>query len=162
MRRAAIAEYRIKSYDGETVVFWYKDEDNERIDISMLVLEFIGKITQQIHKKGFKTIRRYGLYSRRNSKISQQIIHLYRFTRQRNIAESLKSKKENTINKNWKQRMIKFFGENHFNCKRCNYEMELYSVWHERYVFLYHIKDYFRKEVKENDSRRRGSRNLHG
>lgn len=83
--RAAIAEYRIKSYDGETVVFWYKDEDNKRIELSMPVLEFIGKITQQIHKKGFKTVRRYGLYSRRSSKRSQEIIHLYRFMRQRNI-----------------------------------------------------------------------------
>ncbi|MEG2057838.1 MAG: transposase zinc-binding domain-containing protein [Romboutsia sp.] len=89
-----------------------QDEDNKCIDISMPVLEFIGKIIQKIHKKGFKTVRRYGLYSRRSSKISQQIIHLYRFMRQRNIDELLKSKKENTINKNWKQRMIEFFGEN--------------------------------------------------
>ncbi|MGL5694369.1 MAG: IS91 family transposase [Peptostreptococcaceae bacterium] len=153
--RAAIAEYRIKSYDGETVVFWYKDEDNKRIDISMPVLEFIGKITQQIHKKGFKTVRRYGLYSRRSSSLSKQIIHLYRFMRQRNIDELLKSKKENTIKKNWKQRMIEFFGENPLSCKRCNSEMELYRVWHERYGLLYHIKEYCSKEVKENDSRRR-------
>ncbi len=68
--RSAIDEYRIKSYDGETVVFWYKDEDDKRIDISIPVLEFIGKITQKIHKKGFKTVRRYGLYSRRSSKVS--------------------------------------------------------------------------------------------
>lgn len=153
--RAAIAEYRIKSYDGETVVFWYKDEDNKRIELSMPVLEFIGKITQQIHKKGFKTVRRYGLYSRRSSKRSQEIIHLYRFMRQRNINELLKSKKENTIKKSWKQRMIEFFGENPLSCKKCNSEMELYRVWHERYGLLYHIKDHCYREGKENDSRRR-------
>ena len=140
--RAAITEYRIKSYDGETVVFWYKDEDNKRIELSMLVLEFIGKITQQIHKKGFKTVRRYGLYSRRSSKRSQEIIHLYRFMRQRNINELLKSRKENTIKKSWKQKMIEFFGKNPLSCKKCNSEMELYRVWHERYGLLYHIKDY--------------------
>lgn len=29
--RVAIIEYRVKSYGCETIVFWYKDEDNKRV-----------------------------------------------------------------------------------------------------------------------------------
>ena len=62
LARAAIAEYRIESYDGESVTFWYEDHDSgEHIKVTLDVLTFIGKLVQQIHKKGFKCVRRYGL-----------------------------------------------------------------------------------------------------
>lgn len=52
LARAAIAEYRIESYDGESVTFWYEDHDSgEHIKVTLDVLTFIGKLVQQIHKK---------------------------------------------------------------------------------------------------------------
>lgn len=38
-----MVEYKIKFYDGETVVFRYKDEDNKCTCVLMLVLKFIWK-----------------------------------------------------------------------------------------------------------------------
>lgn len=75
LARAAIAEYRIEEYDGELVTFWYKDHDEgNKVKVTMGVIEFIGKITQHISLKDFKSVRRYGLYSRRRNKISQQVV----------------------------------------------------------------------------------------
>jgi len=64
LARAAIAEYRIVSYDGEEVIFWYKDhDDGHKVVITIGVLDFIRKITQHIVLKGFRIVRRYGVYS---------------------------------------------------------------------------------------------------
>jgi len=93
LARAAIAEYRIEEYDGERITFWYEDhDDGHKIRVTMAVLEFIGKITQHISPKGFKTVRRYGLYSRRRNKISKEIVHLYNFIKQMSIDKLLRDK----------------------------------------------------------------------
>lgn len=73
----------------------------------MNVLEFIGKITQHISPKEFKTVRRYGLYSRRKNKISKEIVHLYNFIKQMSIEKLLRDKKKEVEKKkNWKERII--------------------------------------------------------
>jgi len=157
LARAAIAEYRIEAYDGKKVTFWYEDhDDGEQIRVTLDVLEFIGKITQHIHSKGFKTVRRYGLYSRRRNKISREIIHLYRFIKQINIENLLKEKqKANTVKKKWKQRIIETFGKNPLTCKNCRKEMQLWKVWHKDYGMIYDIRESTYKEEFPNGSNRR-------
>ena len=57
LARAAIAEYRIESYDGKNVTFWYEDHDTgEHIKVTLDVLTFIGKLVQQIHKKALSVL----------------------------------------------------------------------------------------------------------
>lgn len=51
----------------------------------MDVLDFIGKLANHIHPKGFIVVRRYGLYSRVKNKLSIEIIKLYNFMKQRDI-----------------------------------------------------------------------------
>ncbi|WP_207710389.1 hypothetical protein, partial [Clostridium thermarum] len=41
----------------------------------------------QIHKKGFKCVRRYGLYSRKKNALAKEIIHLYKFVKQLKICK---------------------------------------------------------------------------
>ena len=102
LARVAIAEYRIVRYDGAEVTFWYKDhDDGNKIVITIGVLEFIGKITRHIAQKGFRTVRRYELYSRTKNKISKEIVHLYNFMKQMSIKNLLEEKK-----KTWKERMF--------------------------------------------------------
>ena len=61
--RPAIAESRIISYDGEKVTFWYEQhEDNKRIEITLPVLEFIGKVVRHVPERYFKMVRYYGIY----------------------------------------------------------------------------------------------------
>lgn len=88
LARPAIAEYRTTDYDGKTVTFWYENKKSKKkITVRIDVLEFIGKLTQHIHPKGFRVVRRYCLYSRVKNKLSIEIVKLYNFIKQRNIYE---------------------------------------------------------------------------
>lgn len=64
IRHPAVAESRIKSYDGEEVTFLYEDDDKVKHWVTMSVEEFISAVIDHIPEKQFKTIRHYGVYSR--------------------------------------------------------------------------------------------------
>lgn len=143
LARAAIAEYRIEEYDGEKVTFWYEDyNDGKKVKITMNGLEFIGKITQHIVPKGFKTVRRYGLYSRRRNKISKDIVHLYNFMKEKSIEKLLRDKRRSfEKKKTWKERIIENFGRNPLLCAKCTTEKILWRIWHKDYGVIYDIKE---------------------
>ena len=110
MRRQAIALRRIVSYDGKTVTFKYfdkkeKKEKTETID----VMEFIARIIRHIPDRNFKTIRYYGLYSRRNKSKVDKI---------------LKVKKNRISKSKWKDKVEAGTGVNPLLCSRCEIEME--------------------------------------
>jgi hypothetical protein len=140
LARPAIAEYRITNYDGKNVTFWYENKKpKKKIVVTIDVLEFIGKLTQHINPKGFRVVRRYGLYARVKSKLSIEIIKLYNFMKQRNIYEIIK--KQNTIKMSFKERLIETFGVNPFKCTKCNKDMILWKVWHHKYGTIYNVLD---------------------
>lgn len=64
IRHPAVAESRIISYDGNEVVFWYRDDDEIVHYVTMDVEGFIHAVIDHIPDKQFKTIRHYGVYSR--------------------------------------------------------------------------------------------------
>lgn len=140
LARPAIAEYRITNYDGKSVTFWYENKKpKKKITVTIEVLEFIGKLTQHIHPKGFRVVRRYGLYARAKNKLSIEIIKLYNFIKQRNIYEIIKKK---TVRKmGFKERLIETFGVNPFICSNCGKDMILWEVWHHKYGVIYDALD---------------------
>lgn len=142
LARAAIAEYRIINYDGEEVTFWYKNHDyGHKVVVTIGVLEFIGRITQHIAPKGFRTVRRYGVYSRTKNKISKEIVHLYNFMKQMSIKNLIEEKKKiNERKKNWKERIIESFGVNPILCDKCGKEKMLWKIWHKDYGLIYDIR----------------------
>lgn len=73
IRHPAVAESRIASYDGKTVIFWYERE-GKRHYVTLDVMEFIDRVVHLIPPKNFKLIRYYGLYSRKNSKKSRDTL----------------------------------------------------------------------------------------
>lgn len=134
LARPAIAEYRIISYDGKMVKFWYEDHTtNEIVERELPVLEFIGKLIMHIPKKNFKMVRRYGLYRRDLNKLSKKSVELQQYYK--------KQKKEEvkTEKKTWKQRIIENFGKNPIKCRKCGKEMEIWEIWNEGYGTIYHI-----------------------
>ncbi len=140
LARPAIAEYRITDYDGKNVTFWYENKKpKKKMTVSIDVLEFIGKLTQHIHPKGFRVVRRYGLYARVKNKLSIEIIKLYNFIKQRNIYEIIK--KQNTKKMSFKERLVETFGVNPFKCTKCNSDMILWEVWHYKYGTIYNALD---------------------
>ena len=143
MARPAIAEYRIISYDGEMVKFWYEDhKTGEVMERELRVLDFIGKIIMHIPKKNFKMVRRYGLYRRDLNKISKKSVELQLYYKGKSKVNT------ETGKKTWKQRIIDSFGKNPIKCPKCGKEMELWEIWNEKSGTIYHIF-YELKTLKE-------------
>jgi len=75
MRRPAIAVSRIVAYDGETVTFRYRDKhDGEEKTETITVEELIGRLIRHIPDENFKTIRYYGVYSRRIKGLCKKMV----------------------------------------------------------------------------------------
>jgi hypothetical protein len=66
LKRPPIGETRIKKYDGKYVTFEYLDHyDNSKKNITMPVMEFIGKVVSHIHDANFRCIRYFGFLANR-------------------------------------------------------------------------------------------------
>lgn len=65
--RPAMAESRIKRYDGENVTFYYNDHTNEEYhEETNSAYEFITKLLRHLLPENFKSIRYYGYYNKSN------------------------------------------------------------------------------------------------
>ena len=111
----------------------------EKITVKMDALDFIDKLVNHIHLNGFRVVRRYELYSRRQNKFSIEIVKLYNFIKQRNIFELIQKQKNKKIS--FKERLIETFGVNPFKCTSCGNEMMLWEIWHRKYGVIYNIFD---------------------
>lgn len=114
VRHPAIAESRITGYDGETVTFYYNDEQGDKIEVAIPVFEFIEKLIRLIPDRNFKMIRYYGLYARNKKKSVHKIMkRLGRY----NV------EKERYLKRRFRRldAMI---------CEQCGSVMELAEKWH--------------------------------
>jgi len=103
IRHPAIANHRIVGYDGETVTFWYKDNNEVRHTVVMKLDEFIGSIVRHIPDRQFKMIRYYGVYCRKWVRKYRELAGLSSIT----------------------QRKLGDFGrERQFKCPKCGAVME--------------------------------------
>ena len=91
--RPTIATSRIDKYDGDFVTFHYnRHEDNQYVEETLPVMEFIQRLIRHIPEKHYKMIRYGGLYARHRDidkklfrLISREKHHIYRsFNRWRN------------------------------------------------------------------------------
>lgn len=93
VRHPAIAESRITGYDGETVTFYYNDEQGNKIEVTIPVFEFIEKIIRLIPDRNFKMIRYYGLYARNKKRRVHKIMHKlrkYSMKKERHLKDRLR------------------------------------------------------------------------
>lgn len=134
LARPVIAEYRITAYDGKRVDFWYEDHRTERrVDESLPVEEFIGRLAMHIPKKHSRMVHRYGLYRRNKGQLSKSL-------------GGLLPKRQLTLfatnrldRKTWRERASESFGKDPVKCPHCGQEMELWEIWHPEKGFLYHV-----------------------
>jgi hypothetical protein len=86
VHRIAIANSRLESFDGERVVFRYRDNRSGEIRRCQLeAQDFLGRFLQHVLPRSFVKIRSYGLYSsgcRPALELARQAIP--RFTRDAN------------------------------------------------------------------------------
>lgn len=88
MRHPAISNNRIASYDETKVVIKCRDKFRRQYYIEFTIDEFIARLLMHIPPKQFKIVRWYGLYSRRDVRLSRKE------TKQETIWESLWNKKK--------------------------------------------------------------------
>jgi len=78
VRHPAIAQSRITSFDGETVTFLCKkDEEGKQRKIEMPVQQFLLALAQHIPPKGFQMTKHLGLYANRSRKRYASVISMF-------------------------------------------------------------------------------------
>ena len=125
MKRGPIALNRILLYDGEMVMFQYHDKRTNTDKIkTMSAEEFIGALIRHIPENQFKTIRRYGIYSRRIKTIMKKVVSSY----QREIRRMLVNVKKALRPKLWSERIAEEFGVNPLECTKCGEHYEFSGI----------------------------------
>lgn len=125
MKRGPIALNRILLYDGKIVMFQYHDKRTNTDKIkTMSAEEFIGALIRHIPENQFKTIRRYGIYSRRIKTIMKKVLSNY----QKEIQRMLVNVKKALKPKSWCERIAEEFGVNPLECTRCGEYYEFSGV----------------------------------
>ncbi|MEC0232693.1 IS91 family transposase [Paenibacillus alba] len=116
MKRPAIALKRIQSYDGEYVVFSYRDKTNgEEKTEKLTVEEFIARVIRHIPDENFKTIRYYGVYSRRLKKISKKLVTEWQKEARKWVVRAQRQLKR----RNWRERIQRKTGKDPLVCQKC-------------------------------------------
>ena len=111
--RPAMAESRIKSYDGNNVTFYYVDhKTNKYHEETVSAFEFITRILRHLLPNRFMSIRSYGLYNKKS-----KIKHF----------SKLVSKEKQEFRKNnlkWSNSILISFKRIPIMCEHCNTLME--------------------------------------
>jgi hypothetical protein len=116
IKRPAIALKRIQSYDGEYVVFSYHDKTSgEEKTEKVTVEEFIARVIRHIPDENFKTIRYYGVYSRRLKKVSKTLVTSW----QKEARKWIVRAQRRLNRRNWRERIQRATGKDPLVCPKC-------------------------------------------
>lgn len=107
--KPAMAESRILDYDGEYITFWYqRHEDNKFVKECIHVYDFFKRLIIHIPDENFKTVRYYGIYSKKHKFHDKMIM----------LVKSQIHKLRNSLN-SWRMMIIKDFDIDPLTCPKC-------------------------------------------
>lgn len=107
--KPAMAESRILDYDGEYITFWYqRHEDNKLVKECIHVYDFFKRLIIHIPNENFKTVRYYGIYSKKHKFHDKMIM----------LVKSQIHKLRNSLN-SWRMMIIKDFDIDPLTCPKC-------------------------------------------
>lgn len=131
LARPPLAEYRITNFDANTVTFWYEQlPEKNKMFLELPVEKFVKQLVAHIPPKGFKMIRRCGLYSRNFSQELKNLIKL-KYLKKQNIIRKL----------TWAECIEKWLGINSLKCLQCRFNMSLTIFFHKKYgIFDFRLK----------------------
>jgi hypothetical protein len=116
IRRPAIGINRIEAYDGQNVIFKYKDKtDGKEKMETVSVEEFISRLIRHIPDEQFKTIRHYGMYSRRSKNQSKKVLSAWQQKAKRWIVKVKKTLRRQT----WRERIVASGKKDPLVCPKC-------------------------------------------
>lgn len=140
-------------YDGDTVMFNYMDKrTNTKETMTMSTDEFIAALIRHIQNKNFKTIRRYGIYSRRIKTLMKKVMKEY----QKRVKKLFINLNEALRPKSWEERITEEFGENPLECSCCGeyYEFVGMSVRKNGRLVIKYAKDNHAKRFMREENRK--------
>ncbi|MCY9670534.1 transposase [Paenibacillus alginolyticus] len=153
LARPAIAEYRIVSYDGEKVHFWYEDhQTGKQVDAVVPVFKFLYDLLQHIPPKHFRMVGRFGLYSRSKNKEVQKIIEVWSFMKARQSEQvefTFEMTKVRRRKKSYRERMMEAFDRDPLRCPCCKQRMLLVVIWHADYGRIYYYDEELEREQEK-------------
>ncbi len=117
-RHPPISKRRIISYNGSYVSFSYEAYGKEHTK-TLPKFEFIKAVLQHTSSKQFKTIRRFGLYSRRSSlkyEIAKDLLDA--------CFKPITELKEFS----WRKNLTIFTGKDPLSCDKCGQDLTLFSI----------------------------------
>lgn len=116
IRRPAIGLNRIEDYDGHNVTFKYTDKkDGQEKRLTLPVEAFISRLMRHIPDEQFKTIRHYGIYSRRSKSLSQKLLMAWQKEAKRWVVKVKKVLRRQT----WRERVIASGHTDPLVCPKC-------------------------------------------
>lgn len=108
-----MAESRILDYDGEYVTFWYqRHEDDKIVKERIHVFEFVKRLIIHIPDENFKTVRYYGIYSKKHKFHDKMVM----------LIKEQTHKIRNSLN-NWRMMIFKDFDIDPLQCPNCGNQM---------------------------------------
>lgn len=116
--KPAMAKSRIIDYDGEFITFWYqRHEDNKLVEEKIHVFEFFKRLIIHIPNENFKTVRYYGIYSKKH-KFHDKMIMIIKYQTHK-LRDSLNS---------WRMMILKDFDIDPISCPKWGNQM----IWQYR------------------------------
>ena len=132
---------RIKNYDRErqSVEIEYRSHRSKKVEKEKIdVLEFIGRMVQQIMPKGFQNIRYFGLQARKNQERLNFVIS--RAVGSLNLPEN---KEERVVQKakplKYRDLIKIWWRKDPLSCRSCNCQMELARIWRPLKGFVFSV-----------------------
>lgn len=149
---------RILSYDGQRVVYWYKDHKSgkrKKADVPALI--FIGRMVQHILPKGFHRIRYYGLQAACKAKKVREVLKKVVVR----VGRAIQGAYRIVAKKSYRERLLASRGKDPLLCPRCGEPMELWEIWHPRYGVIYdELKEIMRGRYEFRGVESGGERDL--
>ncbi len=139
-RHPPISKRRIIGYDGISVSFSYEAYGKNLIK-NMPKFEFIMAVLQHTSSKHFKTIRRFGLYSRRSS---------LKYQTAKDLLETCFKPMPKLKDFDWRKNIAAFTGKDPLACDKCGQALVLFSItYYDKYGALKTIEkdDWFYEDI---------------
>lgn len=107
--KPAMAESRIIDYDGTYITFWYqRHEDNKIVKEKIHVYEFFKRLIIHIPEENFKTVRYYGIYSKKHKFHDKMVMLMKSHTKE--LRKKLST---------WRMMILKDFDTDPLTCPKC-------------------------------------------
>lgn len=116
IRRPAISLNRIEEYDGQQVTFRYYDKTEKKDQReTVTVEEFISRLVRHIPDEQFKTIRYYGVYSRRIKGLCKKLVSKW----QKEVRKWIVKAKRVLSRRTWAEKVREKTGKDPMVCPKC-------------------------------------------